>query len=383
MRRYDEDIIVRLLEELGAKEPEDSDAGFADELFIQLQSASQEPAMNSVRPTRQDDQADRLSVRGILARRPSVAAIATFILVLTIGLAGGLVAGQTGQPEGIGTPGSDPTSSITTSPASVTTAATNASTSIATPTLTATPGPSLPESLTDFLHAELGVQRGLIPGSSTEGDRSVIDATFTDGTRVHILYPTDWPIDEYGWTPSTDVVYELDEPRYDGASVIHAQLLFTYGTDGNWSMRLEPMAIWSDAELALAKSSIELHKEANGFVTVTTTRPFSHYTRDPKQAPFSPDFRGRSPWIDVDDILGVTATDTCAEDPEHPYPQRETGRITWCDEDAGVIITFAAPQIYHDEILDNVDVRLVTGESGGLRISATSGTTLQRANDRE
>lgn len=229
---------------------------------------------------------------------------------------------------------------------------------------TATSTRQLSGSLADYLADGPSFDWGLIPESSVEGDRSVIDVTFTDGRRVEIVYPSSWPLDQYGWTPDTDIVYEFDEPRDDGSGVIHAQLIFSYGTDGEWTTSIHPMSVWSDEEIALAESHMTLHKESNGFVTVETTRPLSHHTRDPDQAPFASDFKGEA-GIYVDDILGLASTGTCVDDPQNPYPLRETHGITWCDEDAGVTIAFLVPEEYHDEVLDNLDVRLVNAGPGG------------------
>lgn len=231
---------------------------------------------------------------------------------------------------------------------------------------TPTVPPPLPETFAEFLRAGLGTQQsrwGMTPGKFQEGDRSVIDVTFTDGRQIHLLYPADWPLDEYGWTPNTRVVYEPDQPRQDGGSVIAAQLIFTHGEDGEWSMDLHPMASWTEEELDLARSNITLHKQANGFVTVTTTRPFSHFTRDPGQTPLSPDFQHGAASV-YTEILGLASEGGCVNDPQH-YPLRESHRITWCDEDAGVIVAFLVPEEYHDEILDNFDLRLATTGPGG------------------
>lgn len=221
-----------------------------------------------------------------------------------------------------------------------------------------------PASLAEYLGSGSGSGAGLVPESKTEGDRSVIDLSFTDGRRVEIVYPSSWPLDQYGWTPDTDIVYEFDEPRDDGSSVIHAQLIFSYGTDGEWTASIHPMSVWSSEELAVAESHFTLHEESNGFVTVETTRPLSHHTRDPDQAPSVSDFKGEA-GIYVDDILGLASTGTCVDDPQNPYPLRESHGITWCDEDAGVTVAFLVPTEYHDEILSNVDMRLVTAGPGG------------------
>jgi hypothetical protein len=256
-----------------------------------------------------------------------------------------------------------PTTSVQESNASASAVSTPPGTTMAF-TSTTNP-PALPESFADFLDDGFGPQWGWIPGSSVEGDRSVIDVTFTDGRRIEMLYPAAWPLDEYGWTPDTNIVYEFDEPREDGSSVIHAQLLFVHGADGEWTFQLHPMSVWSNEELALAEAHVRLRKEANGFVTVTTTRPFSHYTRDPDQAPFNPDFSGGEAGMYVDDILGLSSTGPCIDDPANPYPTREPLGVTWCDDDAGVTVAFLVPEIYHDEILDNVDLQPVTAGPAG------------------
>lgn len=230
---------------------------------------------------------------------------------------------------------------------------------------TTTSTPELPASLAEYLHGEIESKWGLIPESSVEGDRSVIDVTFTDGRQVEIVYPTPWPLDQYGWTPDTNIVYEFDEPREDGSSVIHAQLIFGLGPDGEWRMGIHPMSVWSDEELAFAESLVALDEEPNGFVTVRTIRPLSHYTRDPDQAPFNPDHKGGEARIYIGDILGLASTGTCVDDAEYPYPLRQTHGVTWCDNDAGVTISFLVPEEYHDEILDHLDVRLVTAGPGG------------------
>jgi hypothetical protein len=140
-------------------------------------------------------------------------------------------------------------------------------------------------------------------------------------------------------------------------------LLFALGPDGEWRITISPMSVWSDEELGVAKSNVTLRTESNGFVTAETTRPLSHLTRDPGQAPLAGDFRGDARMY-VDNILGLASTDQCIEGPGSPYPLREPNVVTWCDEDAGVIVAFLVPEQYHDEVLAEMDFRLITAGLG-------------------
>lgn len=249
-----------------------------------------------------------------------------------------------------------------TTPASSTTSAPDLdSTSTIAATAPATTQP--PRPLAEYLSEGTGAGAGLLPSSQVEGDRSVIDLTFTDGRRVEVVYPSAWALDQYRWTPDTYIVYDFDEPRQDGSGAIHAQVLFALEPDGEWTMTLHPMSIWSVQELEIAKSNVTLHTESNGFVTVETTRPLSHFSQDPGQAPIAADFRGDAGMY-VDDILGLASTDQCIEGPESPYPLREPNVVTWCDEDAGVIAAFNVPEQYHDEVLAEMDFRLITAGLG-------------------
>lgn len=95
---------------------------------------------------------------------------------------------------------------------------------------------------------------------------------------------------------------------------------------------------------------LDWRTEANGFVTVRTTRPLSHFTDDPDQGPI----RG-----DIDEgaemHIGVLVTLISGCHPDTPVTATSSF-VYWCDVDANVAIHFTTDPQHFEFVLANFNI---------------------------
>ncbi len=189
---------------------------------------------------------------------------------------------------------------------------------------------------------------GFQPNAVSVGGRTAVDVTFTDGRRVSVEFPSEWRLEEHSWSPQTRLVLEQEDSA-TGWSLRYAGLSFSYSDQSGWAPHVMFRPEWTDEEKALVPDLLDWSTEANGFVTVRTTRPLSHFTDDPDQGPIRGDIdEGAEMHIGV----VVTLTSGCHSDPATATPSF----VYWCDVDSSVAVHFRTDPRHFDFVLANFNI---------------------------
>jgi|GEM_PF-7017850 len=360
-----EELVVGRLRMLArAKAPDRPPRGFSENLLdTLLESLADAPVTGDATP------AQRIHSTPPSRMRPAVAAAVAFVLVLVLG----------GVVVLVGPRGSErDTSSATSTPASSQPTATSVST---TTTDVTSANVVLPPPPTNPI--------GLVPSTVDSGETASFRATFPDGRAVYVDYPAGWQLAERGWIPATGLAVELEEPRSDGLGYLGGQLLFglgdpvTVGGDGDvgssittgasdatvyssrdpdrpstmvidfgrWIGTVFEAPGWSDSERLILLDHLAASDTQEGFVVVTMSGPLVGPGQD---SPLSREV-GSATLAASDDVLSLLSG--CQSDPEYGPYYSSPEAVSWCDVDAGVAVTFHAPQHMHQTIYAQLDVR--------------------------